>query len=396
MAHIIEGRLAYAEDLIRIFRQVVGAVLLSWQRVLRAGLITAAIVWSITEIIACFVTSSFPPPAVTHLVAVTLAVAVSYGVALTLLLGMLLHGGVRFIRQLEGEIEVGASVASVFVRREAGSLGATLRRFAESGEPKVNPATVATLRMTSGRPVAKRRISRGPAASTSAAVAAVGLDVARTTVRQTPSLSEPMAALPYNARPDIRRDPDDAIIRAPAPELPSLPVLAAHLPRIEWAYDEKLPSVTPVTPVTPVTQAPTVASAPHDDDVPSVPVLAVTVPPSDLTATHDAPESSAASDPMSDTGTTATPDVPGLIPRGYRADSSSRPLPPITRPLSANTRPLSAPADSRVPGGVRSGGLWERVSRALVGQPAPPEYDAHQDEPPIAGEVMPEDAWLNG
>ncbi|HEX5549008.1 MAG TPA: hypothetical protein VFX24_16500, partial [Ktedonobacterales bacterium] len=357
MAHIIEGRLAYAEDLTRIFRQVVGAVLLSWQRVLRAGVVTAAIAWSITEIVACVVTSSFPPPAVTHLVAVALAVAVGYGVALTLLLGMLLHGGVRFIRQLEGEIEVGARVASVFVRREAGSLGATLRRIAESGEPKVNAAAMATLRRTSGRPVAKPRISRGPAAS--AAVAAVGLDVARATVRQTPALSEPMAALPYNARPDTRRDPDDAIIRAPAPELPSLPVLASHLPRIEWAYDEKL---------APATQTPSVASASYDDDVPSVPVLATSVPPDDVIAPADAQASSAASDTSSDTGTPATPDVPGLIPRGYRADSSTRPLPAITRPLSANTRPLPPPDDSRVLGGVRSGGLWERVSQALVGQ----------------------------
>jgi hypothetical protein len=385
MAHIIEGRLAYAEDLTRIFRQVVGAVLLSWQRVLRAGVVTAAIAWSITEIVACVVTSSFPPPAVTHLVAVALAVAVGYGVALTLLLGMLLHGGVRFIRQLEGEIEVGARVASVFVRREAGSLGATLRRIAESGEPKVNAAAMATLRRTSGRPVAKPRISRGPAAS--AAVAAVGLDVARATVRQTPALSEPMAALPYNARPDTRRDPDDAIIRAPAPELPSLPVLASHLPRIEWAYDEKL---------APATQMPSVASASYDDDVPSVPVLATSVPPDDVIAPADAQASSAASDTSSDTGTPATPDVPGLIPRGYRADSSTRPLPAITRPLSANTRPLPPPDDSRVLGGVRSGGLWERVSQALVGQSAPPQNDARQDEPPIAGEVMPEDAWLNG
>lgn len=387
MARIIEGRLAYAEDLTRIFRQVVGAVLLSWQRFLRAGLITAAIVWLLTEIVACFVTSSFPPPAVTHLVAVALAGAVGYGVALTLLLGMLLHGGVRLIHQLDGEIEGGARVASVFAKREAGGLGATIRRIVESSGRKVNPATMATLRRTSGRPNARPRISRGPAASTSATVAAVGLDVARATIRQTPSLSEPMTALPYNARPDTRRDPDDAIIRAPAPELPSLPVLAAHLPRIEWAYDEKLP---------PMTREPLLASAPHNDDVPSVPILAVSLSPNNLTATHDASESSVASDTSSDTGTTATPDVPGLIPRGYRADNSTRPLPAITRPLSANTRPLTPLDDSRVPGGVRSGGLWERVSQALVGQSAPPEYDARQDEPPIAGEVKPEDAWLNG
>ncbi len=385
MAHIIEGRLAYADDLTRVFRQVVGAVLLSWQRVLRAGLITAGIVWSITEIVACVATSSFPPPAVTHLVAVALAVAVGYSVALTLLLGMLLHGGVRFIRQLEGEIEVGARVATVFVQREASSLGATLRRIVESGEPKVNAATMATLRRTSGRPIAKPRTSHSPA--TLAAVAAVGFEVARATVRPLPSTSEPVTALPYNARPDTRRDPDDAIIRAPAPALPSLPVLAAHLPRTEWAYDENPP---------PVTRAPLIVSVPHNDDVPSVPVLAVSLPPDDVLATLDASESLATSDSPDNVGATATPDVPGLIPRGYRAESATRPLPAITRPLSANTRPLTPPDDSRVPGGVRSGGLWERVSQALVGQPAPPENDARQDEPLIAGEVMPEDAWLNG
>ncbi|HEY1389403.1 MAG TPA: hypothetical protein VGF38_12740 [Ktedonobacterales bacterium] len=388
MAHIIEGRLTYADDLIRIVRQVVGAVLLSWQRVLRTGLITAATVWLLTEIVASVVTSSFPPPAVTHLVAVALAVAVGYGVALTLLMGMLLHGGVRFVRQLEGEIEVGARVAGVFVRREAGSLGATLRRIAESGEPKFNAANMAALRRTSGKPAVKPRISRGPAAS--AAVAAVGLDVARATVRRTPSPSAPMAALPYNARPDTRRDPDDAIIRAPAPALPSLPVLAAHLPRIEWAYDEKLP---------PVTRPLTAASVEHGDDVPSVPVLATSLPADDARATPDGPAPSlslAALDASSDTGMTSTPDVPGLIPRGYRADSTTRPLPAITRPLSATTRPLTPPDDSRAPGGVRSGGLWERVSQALVGQSAPPENDARQDGPPMAGEVMPEDAWLNG
>jgi hypothetical protein len=386
MAHIIEGRLTYAEDLTRIFRQVVGAVLLSWQRVLRAGVITAAIVWSLAEIVACVMTSSFPPPALTHLVAVALAVAVGYGVALTLLMGMLLRGGVRFVRQLEGEVEIGARTASVFVRREARGLGAAVRRIAESSAPTFDPAPG---RRMSGRPIVKPRTSYGPA--TSAAVAAVGLDVARAAVRTAPPMSAPTAALPYNAQPDTRRDPDDAIIRSPASALPSLPVLASHLPRIEWTYDEKLP---------PVTRVPSVASAPHeDDDVPSVPVLATAVPPNDEVTAPDiqeATEAPATPEPPGDVGAIPTPDVPGLIPRGYRADNSTRPLPAITRPLAATTRPLSPLDGARVPGGVRSGGLWERVSQALVGQPAPSENDARQDEPPIVGEVMPEDAWLNG
>jgi hypothetical protein len=388
MAHTFEGRLAYAEELTRIFRQVVGVVLLSWQRVLRAGLITAAIVWSMAEVVACVITSSFPPPGLTHLVAMALAVAVGYGVALTLLLGMLLRGGVRFIRQLEGEVEIGAHVASDFVRREVGGLSATIRRIAESGAPAFDPVT--GRRMT-GRPIVKPRTSHGPAAmSASAAVAAVRLDVARASVRQSPSASAPMAALPYNTRPDTRRDPDDVIIRAPAQTLPSLPVLASHLPRIEWTYDGELP---------PVTRAPSDVSASHDDDVPSVPVLATSLPPDDVATTLAAPEASevpATPETPGDVGTAPTPDVPGLIPRGYRADNSTRPLPAITRPLAATTRPLTPPDGARAPGGVRSGGLWERVSQALVGQPAPPENDARQDEPPLAGEVMPEDAWLNG
>ncbi len=389
MAHMIEGRLTYAEELTRIFRHVVGAVLLSWQRVLRVGLVTAAIVWLLTEIVACVMSSSFPPPAVTYLVAAALAVAVSYGVALTLLLGMLLRGGVRFVRQLEGEVEIGAHVASVFARREVSGLGATFRRIVESGAPTVNTAMGGG---TSHRPTVKPRTSRGPAVSaTSAAVTAVGLDVARATVRQSPTTPEPTAALPYNAQPDTRRDPDDAIIRAPAPELPSLPVLASHLPRIEWTYDEKLP---------PVTRAPLVVSTAQDADVPVVPVLATTLTPDDMATTLGAPEAQEAQEapatPENADDSGNTPDVPGLIPRGYRADSTTRPLPAITRPLSANTQPLTPPDGARAPGGVRSGGLWERVSQALVGQPASADHGARQDEPPLAGEVMPEDAWLNG
>ena len=87
--------------------------------------------------------------------------------------------------------------------------------------------------------------------------------------------------------------------------------------------------------------------------------------------------------------------MPGLIPRGFRSDSTTRPLPAITRPLPQDTQPL------RAPGGVRSGGLWERVSQALVGQSGAPGIadsgsEASLDEPPVLGEVMPEDAWLNG
>ncbi len=123
-----DGRLAYAEDLIRVSRQVVGVVLLSWQRILRVGLITAIVVLLATEIVACLITSSFPPPPATHLVAVALACALGYGAAVTMLFGMILKGGITFIRYLEGDAELGVHAASVLARREADNVGAGMRR----------------------------------------------------------------------------------------------------------------------------------------------------------------------------------------------------------------------------------------------------------------------------
>ena len=56
-----DGRLAYAEEITRFFRQVVGVVLVSWRRILRAGLVSGALTLLGAEIAACLVTGSFPP-----------------------------------------------------------------------------------------------------------------------------------------------------------------------------------------------------------------------------------------------------------------------------------------------------------------------------------------------
>ncbi|MGE5333965.1 MAG: hypothetical protein ACM3N4_04630, partial [Nitrososphaerota archaeon] len=89
-----------------------------------------------------------------------------------------------------------------------------------------------------------------------------------------------------------------------------------------------------------------------------------------------------------------TIDVPGLIPRGWRRNSrTTRPLPVVTRPLP----------DAR---DARAGGLWERVSQALVGQTIGVDVGGESD----IGQLLPdggvaerdpddgaaEDAWLNG
>ena len=97
--------------------------------------------------------------------------------------------------------------------------------------------------------------------------------------------------------------------------------------------------------------------------------------------------------------------MPGLIPRGWRYNSgATRPQPAVTRPLPKVTQPLPGPGSSPTPGGGRPGGMWKRVSQALVGQPDTsesvagervaqplPMSDALGDALP---QIAPEDAWL--
>lgn len=355
-----EGEQARAEELVRVFRQVVGVVLISWQRIFRVGLFSAVLAILMTETVACEITGAFPPPPSTHLVAGALALVLGYGVSLTMLIGMLLKGGMSLIRQLEGDVEIGAHAASVFAQREVGDLGAGIRRFFGKG----NAEAKTTIIRSNIRPIGKPR----PAIATrnvavASVVAAVGRDVARNIVFPDTQDAFPP---PLSAKPDTRRDPDDANMRTPAPAFQSLPVLAAQLPRIEWTYDDRvLPRPLAPSPTPPdreqdlVFVAPLSANTAHAPEAPDV---------------HDVPESVEA--------TGRTPDVPGLIPRGwYRAASVTRPLPAVTRPISKVTQPIFASETARTSGGVHSGGLWERFSQALVGQPGAPEPESadHKD-----------------
>ena len=405
-----DGRPTYAEEITRVFRQVVGVVLVSWRRILRAGLVSGALALLGAEIAACLVTGSFPPPTAAHLAAVALALAIGYSVAATMLFVLLLRGGVRFIRYLEGDVTVGAEVASAFARREAREardLGASVRRILRGGEKRSQTAPRPTLPARS-RPIRRPRpvVAPGGVAGTPA-VAVVGLDVAR-------------IALPRDFQPDVRRDPDDAILRTPAAMMQSLPVLASRLPRIEWTYDDQsAPRPRPVasTPApAPATAAtPTAPVSPVTSPAPVSETVAAPVPlspsPAPAVANGRLPSSRLNSARSRDVGVDSpepetpggTPDAPGLIPRGWRRpDRPDRPD-AATRPLPAITRPLPTPS------GARSGSLWERVSQALVGETAPAtapgthvETEAEVAEdgrpatPPAHDGVTPEDAWLNG
>ena len=394
---MIEGRLAYAEDLTHLSRQIVGVVLVSWQRVLRTGLITAILALLLTETSACLLTGSFPPAPATHLVAVALAVALGYGVAVTALFVMLLRGGVSFIRHLEGEAEAGTRAARVFARREVGDLGAGLRRFAHSQDSKDHDKQ--QRRVIRRTPIAISRpvVAAGAEVAVSE-VAVVGVDFARATIPRVSAMPPPPGY-----RPDTRRDPDDAIIRTPAPAIQSLPVLAARLPRIEWTYDDQRPlywmspvahggvdapaSLEEAVPVMAASTTSTEPNAPAIDEMRQSIAIAHDGEAVDAKAGKE--HALAATDFLAG-GPQGAADVPGLIPRGWRRGGS------ITRPLPAVTRPN---------GGVRSGGLWERVSQALVGDATAPQSDPEfgdEGEPDTQNHRLPqsdvtsEDAWLNG
>lgn len=372
-----------AEALTHAFRQIVGVVLVYWQRVLRVGLLTAFAAIIATEGISAYMTASFPPPPGTHLVAGALAFALGYGVAITTLAALLLKGGLRFIRHLEGDAQAGAHAAALFARREVGDLGARLRRTS-SGTSRTATAHQAIARVApKSRPVVN-----GRALAASTAVGAVGLAVSRDATSNSMPRVKPPSDVHYIEPLGSRRDPDDALIWTPVPGMQALPVLATRLPRIEWTYDDLS---APVFAQSSLYSSP--ETAPLPDQSPwSSPPEAVVALRSDLLPTHrDAtPGQHDAGEPGIAHG---TPDVPGLIPRGWHRNSSiTRPIPRVTRPLPAVTRPLPTV------GTGRSSGLWNRVSNVLVGESDSAEamayaFDGH---PSFEGDVFPDDAWLNG
>ncbi|HET8905850.1 MAG TPA: hypothetical protein VFN11_02670 [Ktedonobacterales bacterium] len=372
-----------AEALTHAFRQIVGVVLVYWQRVLRVGLLTALAALIATEGVSAYMTASFPPPPVTHLVAVALAFALGYAVAITTLAALLLKGGLRFIRHLEGDAQVGARAAAVFAKRDVGDLGAMLRRTA-GGTSRRATARPALARVApKSRPVANGRVM---AAST--IVGSVGLDASRDVARNTMPRVKPPSDVRYIEPPGSRRDPDDALIWTPVPGMQALPVLATRLPRIEWTYDDlSTPTSARSASYTSPETAPLPDQSPWKSPPGAVAALRADQPPTHRDATpgqHDTGE------PVIAHG---TPDVPGLIPRGWHRNTSiTRPIPAVTRPLPAVTRPLPT-----VEGG-RSGGLWNRVSNVLVGESDSSEamayaFDGH---PSFEGDVFPDDTWLNG
>jgi hypothetical protein len=141
------------------------------------------------------------------------------------------------------------------------------------------------------------------------------------------------------SQPDLEAEGDeDEPILPPLPRVTALPVPASRLPRIAWTYEEPIPTLPPL---------PTSDRAPgHSPTAPA-------------TELHE-------------------PTSERLQPR------ATRPLGSTTRPLGRATRPLSGVSRPRETG---NGGVWGRLSQALVGRVEEPSAAPDEATQPDADQA---------
>src|SRR5579859_2223698 len=128
-----QGVRVAAHDMIRrageILKHAFGVLLLVWRRVLYATGIGGAVAFLLAEAAGCLVSHSFPPPLLTHAVALLFAFAVAWGAAVTMFIEELLTGLLDTTHFLEGHVEAGARAAAIIAEREAGEAGRGLSRL---------------------------------------------------------------------------------------------------------------------------------------------------------------------------------------------------------------------------------------------------------------------------
>jgi hypothetical protein len=112
-----------------ILKHAVGVLLLVWRRVLYAIGIGGAVAFLLAEAAGCLVSHRFPPPLLTHAVALLFAFAVAWGAAVTMFIEELLTGLLDTTHFLEGHVEAGARAAAIIAEREAGEAGRGISRL---------------------------------------------------------------------------------------------------------------------------------------------------------------------------------------------------------------------------------------------------------------------------
>jgi len=308
-----------------ILKHTVGVLLLVWRRVLYAIGIGGAVAFLLAEAAGCLVSHSFPPPLLTHAVALLFAFAVAWGAAVTMFIEELLTGLLDTTHFLEGHVEAGARAAAIIAEREAGEAGRGISRLFGRPRRQWPPMTVKATAMA-------------PAPATTPAPLTEA-DITRADIAAT----------------------EEFAVTAPRPAVGARPVPAVRLPRIEWANAPLSPPDTSDTSDAtklPADSAPAAALA----EMPPIPLAPARDEPGD--DAHENAHDDADDDP--DTGGSSAIPFADAADAAVVADvaDAARDAASPSLPRPSTTRPLTHLDAER--------GIWSRISQALVGNVPPP------------------------
>ncbi len=350
----------------KFLKHALGLLILCWRRMLWAAGIAALIGVVGTEVLVCLTTGQFPPPVLAQLVAAALALALAYSAAMTVLIFELFNSMLDTIRLLMGEAEAGvraATVVTAALEHEAWDLRDSLRRL-----------------------IGVR--AKPPSAKAAVAVVATALPALAARAGQRRVLTNPRPAEDY-------APPSPPLIPRPIAQ----PVPASQLPRIAWSYDEPVhapppplaaPTMQAAVPAPPEVLEPTPINPPPEEiaaaSVHTLPPEEKRELPTPAGEDDDAPKRRVTSS-VATAQLFSEPWRPPIEPERIQPrptqplGSTTRPLGSTTRPLGRVTRPLTEA--NRLREARDSGGLWDRLSQALVGSHDEPGERRESEAPSV-------------
>jgi hypothetical protein len=318
-----------------IMRHMVGVLILSWRRMLRAMSVAGLVGLVLAELAGSLITHRFPPGPLTHVVAVVLAAALAYSAALTMLMDELFSGAIATLRVAEGEVSAEDRSLTALAAREAGGAGKGIMRWLD-------------------RRPSPERVMPAPHDVTGSSSVARGDD---SDVQYEGVTAETLAD--FAATEEFSNT-------APHPRVEARPVRADQFPRIEWAADPTEDSRPHVAvPPGKATSAP----------MPPIPMRGETQPASPALVSSLAERP--AIEPPRTVPVTTTP-LAGVEGDGDVSTPSRR---TVARgdASQAQEQDRSRSSGRQRPREEAVSGLWSRIGRALVGNMRTPEADKPED-----------------
>ncbi|HEX8730651.1 MAG TPA: hypothetical protein VF725_01215 [Ktedonobacterales bacterium] len=257
-------------------KHVIGVLLLSWRRMLRAGMIAFGIGFVLALLIAVIGTGQAFPGALAVVVAALFGAALGYGVAVTVLIEEFVLGVIDMLHMLEGDVAKVAHITEAVAEREAGDVTQGLRRLlglpiSGARRPVAPPPTLRVPRT----PANPTPTSPAPTDATLASSTGHAVNVAHLTSTAIEAAGAIGAAIASRAATSAPQSAPPEPASGPVGE----PVPADRLPRITWTYEHE--AVKPPAPASEPTPTPTVdmtTPAPSTAPTTTEPAPAVVAP----------------------------------------------------------------------------------------------------------------------